>query len=81
MVTEREKHLEILRKMFTKDINYKFDGSEAVPFETFLKKVLSNAERKYSDDFYWRKYPEFENFLYSFKVDSIAHAVYIGDLD
>ncbi len=81
MINEREKHLEILRKTFTNNVNYPFDGEEAVPFEIFIKRVLRNAERKYSDDFYWREYPELENFLYTFEVDSIAHAVYIGDLE
>lgn len=63
MLSERDKHLEILRKMFTKDVNYQFNGKEAVPFESFLKKVLSNAERKYSDDYYWRKVSRVRKFF------------------
>lgn len=80
MFNEKEKHLEILEEMFTNDINYPFDGNEAVPFETFIKRVLSNAERQYSDEFHWREYPDFKDFLYSFEVDSIAYNIYTGDL-
>ena len=38
MLNERKEHLEVLRRIFTNNINYPFNGEEAVPFNTFSKK-------------------------------------------
>lgn len=80
MTDERKERMETLQEMFTNDINYKFDGEERVSFKTFIKKVLSHAEDKYINESYELKYPDFNDFLYSFEVDTIAYAVYKGDL-
>lgn len=72
----------ILRKMFTGNVNYPFDGAEEVEdFEIFLKKVLDEADSLYTDEHYYRDYPEFKDFLYTHQVDTIAYGVYTGDYD
>ena len=79
---DKKECLEILRKMFTNNVNYPFDGSEEVSdFKTFIKKVLCESDSLYTDEHHYRKFPEFKDFLYSHHVDTIAYSVYIGDLD
>lgn len=78
----REECLEILRKMLTDNVNYPFDGEQAVPdIETFIDKVLSEADSLYMDEYHYREYPEFKDFLYSHEVDTIAYSVHNGDIE
>lgn len=78
---DKKEYLEILKKMFTDNVNYPFDGSEKVAdFKTFIETVLSEADYRYTDELHYRNYPEFKDFLFTHHVDSIAHYVYIGDI-
>lgn len=83
MNKERMEHFEILEKILKNNVNYPFSGKdderEVPDLETFVLKTLSNAEMEYNDDYFWREYPDFKEFLYTHHVDKIAYAVYIGD--
>jgi hypothetical protein len=52
--------LEILRKLFTDNVNYPFDGTEQVfSFDTFIEKVLDKADFLYTEEYhYYLKFPE-----------------------
>lgn len=77
---DRKECLDILTRMFTDNINYPFDGEEAVDFKTFIKMVYEEADSLYTDEYYYREYPEFKDFLYTHHVDGVAYSVYTGDL-
>lgn len=79
---DKEECLEILKNMFTDNVNYPFDGSEEVcDFNTFVNRVLSWAESLYTDEYHYRDYPNFKEFLYTHHVDTVAYSVYTGDFD
>lgn len=79
---DKKECLEILTKMFTDNVNYPFDGSEKVSdFNTFVQVILREADYRYTDEYHYREYPEFKDFLYTHHVDTIAYYAYIGDLE
>jgi len=81
IMLDKKECLDILTKMFTDNINYPFDGTEEVSdFETFVKTVLIEADSLYTDEYHYREYPEFKDFLYTHHVDTLAYNVYTGDL-
>lgn len=78
----KDEYLEMLKEMFTDNVNYPFDGSEEVSdFKTFIEIVLSEADSLYSDEYHYREYPEFKDFLYTHHVDTIAYHAYTGEYD
>lgn len=78
---ERKEYLKILKEMFTENVDYPFDGTEEVSdFKTFIRKVLDEAESLYTDEYHYREFPDFKDFLYTHHVDGVAYSVYIGDM-
>lgn len=71
MFDEKEEHLAILEKMFIDSGAYSF-SSERLG-RVFIADVLWKAECEYTDENYYREYPDFKDFLYTHHVDTIAY--------
>ena len=72
-----EEYKEVLKGLFINSNEYQF---ESVDKESeFINKVLSLAERSYSEEGFYHKYEEFKDFLYTSEVDGFAFDVFNGE--
>lgn len=72
-----EEYKKVLKKMFVDSGEYKFKSENKA--QRFIDKVLSIAESQYSSEGYYHKYVDLKDFLYTDKVDGIAHFVFEGE--
>lgn len=67
-------YLEIIKRTLVNNGEYDFTNEEIA--NKFAQRVLYEAENDYRSEGYHHKYKEFEEFLYSHHVDSIAYWLY-----
>lgn len=67
----KKEYLEALHRMFIKSGEYKFQSKSDE--RNFLEKVLWSAKDLYSEEHWYRDYPDFKDFLYTHSVDSLAY--------
>ncbi|MFA1510046.1 hypothetical protein ACDN41_12520 [Priestia aryabhattai] len=73
----RKEYKEVLKRLFVDSNEYYFESE--TKSSAFIDKVLLIAENSYSEEGYHHKYEEFEDFLYTSKVDGFASDVFNGE--
>jgi len=68
------KYFAVLTRMFIRSGEYTFQTEELA--QKFINELLVEAERAYSDEGYYHKYEEFQEFLYTHHVDGMAFWLY-----
>ena len=72
-----EQYKEMLKEILVTQDEYEFNNE--VKSQRFIEKVLKLAKDKYSNEGYYHKYEDFEEFLLTSTVDGIAFDVYEGE--
>lgn len=71
MSKQKQEYIDILHKMFIQSGEYKLKNKSDE--YDFLEKVLWSTEDLYTEENWYRDYPDFKDFLYTHHADSIAY--------